>query len=172
MKKPTQYFFYIFILGYLLFSFFTLTNCSKNSHNDKQSYSQFQQQNKETARRLIKEYRANTFDCKKINFILDQKVVIDSTIIGVLEKRDGYYLKALINNSCEQKIYAILKCSSKILNHYESLKSNRAYIVASINKVDNVNNIVETDSLDGKLTYLQGNNSILLTGECLAIEEF
>ncbi|MFA5805460.1 MAG: hypothetical protein WC879_12535 [Melioribacteraceae bacterium] len=171
MKKPTQYFFNIFILGYILFSFFTLTNCLKNSHNDGQSYSQLQQQNKETVQQLINEYRANTLDCKKINSILNQKVVIDSTIIGVLERRDGYYLKALINNSCEQKIYAILKCSSKIPDHYRSLKSNRAYIVASINKVDNIKTIAEADSLDGRSNFINGNNSILLTENCLALAE-
>ena len=171
MKKSIQYLFNILIPCYILISLLTLTNCSKNSNDNEQSYTQFQQQNKETARKLINEFHANVFNCKQINSILNQKVVMDSTIVGIVERGDGYYLKASINNLCDRKIYAILKCSSKIMDYYENIKSNRAFVVASINKVDNINSIAEADSLDGKSNFINGNNSILLTAECLALAE-
>lgn len=159
------------MLGYVLFSFLTLTNCSKNSSYEEQSYSQLQLQNKETSKRLIDQYHAKTFDCKEINSILNQKVILDSTIVGVIERSDGVYFKASIKNSCKQSIYAILKCSPEILDQYENLKSNHVFIVASISKVDNIRTISEIDSLDGKSNFVNDNNSILLTADCIAIEE-
>lgn len=171
MKNFIKYFLRILFPGYILFSFFTLTNCSKNSEDDGQSYSKLLGHIKLTEQKLIQEFHAGTFNCNDINSLLNQKVILDSTIISVIKIEDGNYFKALINNPCNRKIYAILKCSQKAVCDYESFKSNRAFLVAFISKIESINRIAEADSLDGRTNFINENNSILLTADCLALAE-
>jgi hypothetical protein len=158
------------ILSYITFSFLTLTNCT-NRHNDDISYDQFVQKNRETARRLVHQNKAELFDCKQIDFILNKTVVADSTVTGTINKNGKYYLKASINNSCGEKIFTMLSCPGKIYDQYNNGRSNHIILAAKITKIEKLNPIAETDSLDGKSVYLSGNTSILLTGECLAFAE-
>ena len=160
----------LLILSYITFSFLTLTNCT-NRHNDDISYDQFVQKNRETAQRLIHQNKAELFDCKQIDFILNKTVVADSTVTGTIKKNGKYYLKTSINNSCGKKIFAILNCPGKIYDQYNNGRSNHIILAAKITKIEKLNPIAEADSLDGKSVYLSGSTSILLTGECLAFAE-
>lgn len=161
----------IFVLSYVIFSLLTLTNCIKQHNNDSISYDQFVQRNQETAQQLIQQNNAELFDCKQIDFILNKRVVADSTIIGTFKRRGNYFLKALINNSCSKNIYTTLTCSEEVVERYNSIKSNHVFLAAKITKIENVNTIAEVDSLDGKSIYLNRNNSVMLSGECLALAE-
>jgi len=161
----------LLILSYIIFSFLTLTNCTNRHNNDDISYDQLTQKNRETARQLMHQNKAELFDCKQIDFILNKTVVADSTVTGTIEKNGKYFLKASINNSCGEKIFAMLNCPGKIYDQYNNGRSNHIILAAKITKIEKVNPIAEADSLDGKPVYLSGNTSILLTGECLAFEE-
>lgn len=160
-----------FILGYIVFSFLTLTDCTNKHDNDNISYDQFILKNRETAQRLIQQNNAELFDCMQLNFILNKTVVADSTIIGTFKRNGNYFLKALINNSCGKNIYTTLACSEEIIIRYNSTKSNHVFLAAKITKIENVNTIAEVDSLDGRSVYLNRNNSVMLSGECLALAE-
>lgn len=161
----------LFVLIYVIFSLVTLTNCSNRHNNGNISYDQFVQRNQETAQQLIQQNNAELFDCKQIDFILNKKVVADSTIIGTIKKNGSYYLKALINNSCGKNICTTLNCSEEIVDRYNKTKSNHVFLAAKITKIENVNTIAEVDSLDGRSIYLNRNNSVMLSGECLAFAE-
>jgi hypothetical protein len=161
----------LLILSYIIFSFLTLTNCTNRHNNDDISYDQLTQKNRETARQLIHQNKAELFDCKQIDFILNKTIVADSTVTGTIEKNGKFYLKASINNSCGEKIFTMLNCSAEIYDQYNNGKSNHIILTAKITKIEKVNSIEEADSLDGKSVYLSGGTSILLTGECLAFAE-
>jgi len=161
----------IFVLSYVIFSLLTLTNCIKQHNNDNISYDQFVQRNQETAQRLVYQNKAELFDCKQIDFILNKKVVADSTIIGIVKRNGSYYLKAVINNSCGKNIYTTLNCSKEIVERYNKTKSNHIFLAAKITKIEKLNLIAEADSLDGRSVYLNRNNSVMLSGECLALAE-
>ncbi|MCX6175281.1 MAG: hypothetical protein NTZ27_11065 [Ignavibacteriales bacterium] len=161
----------IFVLSYVIFSLLTLTNCIKQHNNDNISYDQFVQRNQETAQQLIQQNNAELFDCKQIDFILNKSVIADSTIIGTFKRRGNYFLKALINNSCGKNIYTTLTCSEEVIERYNSIKSNHVFLAAKITKIEKLNFISEADSLDGKSTFIRGNNAVFLTGECLALAE-
>jgi len=161
----------LFILSYIVFSLLTLTNCSNQHNNNDISYDQFAKRNRETAQRLIHQNKAELFDCKQIDFILNKTVVADSIVVGTVKKNGRFYLKASINNSCEKKIFTTLNCSGKIYDQYNNGKSNHIILAAKITKIEKLNPITEADSLDRKSVYLSGNTSILLTGECLAFAE-
>ncbi len=161
----------LFILCYIVFSFFTLTNCTNKHDNGNLSYDQFVLKNRETAQRLIQQNNAELFDCKQLKFILNKTVVADSTIIGTVKRNGNYFLKALINNSCGKNIYTTLTCSEEIIERYSKTKSNHVFLAAKITKIENVNTIAEVDSLDGRSVYLNRNNSVMLFGECLAFAE-
>ncbi len=159
----------LFILCYIVFSFLTLTNCT-NKH-DNISYDQFVLRNREEAQRLVRQNNAELFNCTQMDFILNKTIVADSTIIGTVKKNGNYFLKALINNPCGKSIYTTLACSEEIIERYNSTKSNHVFLAAKITKIENVNTIAEIDSLDGKSMYLNRNNSVMLSGECLAFAE-
>ncbi|NJD23464.1 MAG: hypothetical protein FIA82_12485 [Melioribacter sp.] len=159
----------IFVLSYVVFSLLTLANCS-NKH-DNISYDQFILRNRETAQQLAYQNNAELFDCKQIDFILNKSVVADSTIIGTIKRNGNYFLKALINNSCDKNIYTTLACSEEIIERYNKIKSNHVYLAAKITKIENINTIAEVDSLDGRSVYLNRDNSVMLSGECLAFAE-
>ena len=161
----------LIILGYIIFSLLTLTYCSKQQNNGGKSYDQFVKLSLETAQNLAYNYNAELFDCKQIDFILNKKVVADSTIIGTIKRNGSYFLKALVNNSCGKNIYTTLTCSQDIIEHYNRIKSNHVYLAAKILRIENLNTITEIDSLDGKSKYLSRNNSVMLSGECLAFAE-
>lgn len=161
----------IFILSYVIFSLLTLTNCTKQHNNDNISFDQFVLKNRETAQQLVQQNNAELFDCKQIDFILNKTVVADSTIIGTIKRNGSYLLKAVINNSCGKNIYTTLTCSEEIIKLYSKIKSNHVFLAAKITKIENVNTIAEVDSLDGKSMYLNRNNSVMLSGECLAFAE-
>ncbi len=160
-----------FILGYVVFSFLTLTNCSNKHDYDSISYDQFVLRNREKAQLLVQQNNAELFNCKQIEFILNKTVVADSTVIGTFKRNGNYFLKALINNPCGKNIYTTLACSEEIIKRYNSIKSNHVFLAAKITKIENVNTIAEVDSLDGKSMYLNRNNSVMLSGECLAFAE-
>ena len=161
----------LFILSYIVISLLTLPNCSKQHNDNKTSYDEFARRNRETAQRLVYQNKAELFDCKQIDFILNKTVVADSTIISTLIKDGCYFLKALVHNSCNKNIYTMLNCSEEIFDRYSEIKSNRVFLAAKITKVEKLDPIAEADSLDGKSTFIRGNNSFLLTGECLALAE-
>ena len=161
----------LLILCYIVFSLLTLANCTNQHNNDNISYDQFTQKNQETAKLLVYQNKAELFDCKQIDFILNKTVVADSTVVGTLENNGRFYLKASINNSCEKKIFTILNCSEQIYDKYSNGKSNHVFFAAKITKVEKLIPIAEADSLDGKSIFIHGNNSVLLTGECIAFIE-
>ena len=161
----------IFVLSYVVFSLLTLTNCSKQHSNNEISYDQFVQKNRETAQQLAYQNNAEIFDCKQIDLILNKTIIADSTIIGTIKRNGNYFLKALINNSCNKNIYTTLACSEEIIERYNKIKSNHVYLAAKITKIENINTIAEVDSLDGRSVYLNRDNSVMLSGECLAFAE-
>ncbi|GEM_PF-1609379 len=159
------------ILSYIVFSLLSLTNCANQNDRGNISYDQFVQRNQETVQRLVYQNKAELFDCKQIDFILNKTVVADSTVTGTIEKNGKFYLRASINNSCEKKIFTILNCSEKIYDQYNSGRSNHIILAAIITKIEKINPIAEADSLDGKSRFIRGDDSVLLTGECLAFAE-
>lgn len=161
----------LFILSYIIFSFLTLTNCTNRHNNGDISYDQFVQRNREIAPQLVYQNKAELFDCKQIDFILNKTVVADSTVVGTVGKNGKFYLKAFINNSCGEKIFTILSCPEKIYDQYNNGRSNHIILAAKITKIEKLNPIAEADLLDGKSTFIRGNNSILLTADCLALAE-
>jgi len=170
MKNIFKYLIKLFLAGYFSISIFSLNNCT-NAKNEELSYYSYKQSNIDTAKKLLYDYKAQLFDCNNINEALNKSVLLDSTIINSQNNGDYGFLKTVVNNSCGRKIYAYLKCSKEQLNHYSQFISNHAFVVAKINKIDSIKTIAEADSLGDKTIYIKGNNSILLTAECLALQE-
>lgn len=171
MKNLRKIFLSGFILGYIIISFLYNPNYVQKSTLYDQSFEQFQNMNRQKARLLLNEYNAEMFDCNNTGRLLNKTIVLDSTIVGISGHDGKYFLKASIRSDCDKKVYAMIKCSLKVMQQYNRGRSNHAFITAVINKVENINTIAEADSLDGDSAYLKTGSSILLTGDCLALTE-
>jgi len=157
--------------GYLCFSIITYTNCTNNSQEKEQPFEHFKQTDLKSAQLLSQKFNAQMFDCEKTDAILNKTVVLDSAQMGISERNGKYFLKAQINKCCGKKVFAMLECSRDILEKYSQLKTNHIFAAASTSRIDNLSVIAEADSIDGKTKFFKTNNSLLLTGECLAVAE-
>lgn len=122
------------------------------------------------ALQMIQKYDAEMFNCNtKKNF--NKTTVLDSIVIGICEKKNNYYIKAKVNTSCSENYFVKLKCGKEILEQYNHTKSNSAYLVARISRIDNINLFADVDSLEGKEDEFALGKSVILSGECLALSE-
>lgn len=154
------------ILAALIFSC-----CSEETNEERHSYRRYYDSNKEKARQLLIEYHARMFDHTNYKEILSAPALLDSTIISFSRKDNSFFVKAEIRNYSGKKIYAALKCPQKFYEDYKKSKSNHAYLIASINKIDNINVSAEADTLDKKTKNISLDNTLMLSGNCLAYVE-
>ena len=155
-------------LGYLAFSLFTLPACTGKS--DGSTYDNQLSQKRNVAHLLIDKYDAEMFECGTQE-ILKKTVVLDSIILGIKKTGGNYIIKAKVNTECNKKYYAELKCSKEIADQFQQTNSNAAYLAAQIHRVDSYSMIAEADSIDGTTSNLHLGNTLLLSGECLALAE-
>lgn len=156
------------ILGYVTISLITLSSCIKT--DDSTTIDQLKSAKQKTASFLLHKFDAEIFDINSKQ-ILNRHIVLDSTLIGIIEHEGQYFLRAEIKLKGSKKYFAELKCSPEIVDSYYRTKSNSAFIAAKISRIDDYSIFAETDSLDGNMSQFNLGKSILLSGECLALVE-
>lgn len=156
------------VLAYVAVSLITLSNCTRT--DDSTTIDRLNSAKQKTASLLLQKFDAEIFNINSKQ-ILSRTVVLDSTLIGIVENEGQYFLRAEVKLKGSKKYFAELKCSPEIVNSYYRTKSNSAFIVAKISRIDDCSTFAETDSLEGKTSQFNLGKSILLSGECLAIAE-
>ena len=119
---------------------------------------------------LLQEFDAIVFDCSTQN-IFSKPVVVDTTMLGVSINGEDVFLSAQINLSCAKRYFVKLKCSQEVLEQYSKTKSNNALLAARFTRMDNEKLVAEADSLDGSDPTINLGETVILSGECLAIRE-
>jgi hypothetical protein len=155
----------------IIFAVFISSYCTDDSSREEHSYHKYFETNKEKAHILLKEYYAQVFDCANYPAALSRPTLLDSTIINFTKLKNSYYIKALVKTNCGKKIYATLKCMPEFFEEYKKSKSNHAYLVASINQINEYSTTAEADSLEGKTKNICIENSVMLSGNCIAFAE-
>lgn len=171
MKAFAKKIFELVVVVILIVSALTSADCTDRSNSEEHSFNQYIQINKEKARVLLQKFHAQMFDCKNYTASLTQPVVMDSTIVSASSRNGFYFLKARIKSSSAGRFYANLKCSQEIFERYKNAADSRALIAASIKRIDESSTVAEADSIDGGIKFLNSGNSIILTGQCLALTE-
>lgn len=156
------------ILIYIGFSLVTLSNCNRQEYQSTAEY--LLKKKNETAQILLNKFDAELFSCN-LKSILNKPIVLDSIIVGFVKEDSDYYLKAELLTQCAVKYYAKLKCSEEVRAQYNHTKSNHVFLVSNVKSIDKVNVYVNADSLDGRITEFSLGDSIVLSGECLAVVE-
>jgi hypothetical protein len=154
---------------YLAVSLVSLSDCGKD--NSDGTYDFLQKEKNKIASVLISDFDATMFDCGKIEEALNSVTVLDSTIVGIIEREGDYFIKAKITTGCEGKFFAVLKCDKNVVNKFNKSRSNKAFLVAQIETINNSQMVAEVDSLSGKNSLIEIGNVLLLKGECLAYNE-
>ena len=171
MRAFAKKVFELFVVVILIVSAITSADCTDHSNSEDHSFNQYLQANKERARMLLQKFHAQMFDCKNYAASLTQPVVMDSTIVNTLRRNGFYFLKVRIKSNSGRKFYANLKCSQEVFEQYKNAADSRALIAASIRRIDESSAVAEADSIDGGIKILNSDNSIVLTGQCLALTE-
>lgn len=164
----------VILLG-LLFSayiIFSLISMHESTRVDGNSFIKSIMERKSTTKEyLLAETNAELFNGKMINNVLYKNVVLDSTIVGIVFKKNAYYIKAVVNSDCENNIYTELLCSEEIIKEYNKTKSNSVYLTAKINNIECSRVIAELESLDNNCFSIDLGYSTLLQGECITLQE-
>lgn len=156
------------VLAYVAVSLITLFNCTKT--DDPATIDRLNSSKQKTASLLLHKFDAEIFNINSKQ-ILSRPVVLDSTLIGIVENGGQYFLRAEVKLKGSKKCFAELKCSPEIVDSYYRTKSNSALIAAKISRIDDCSTFAETDSLEGNMSQFNLGESILLSGECLALAE-
>ncbi len=152
----------------MAFSVLSLSGCDKK--NEKLTFEQQIQKRSHTIKLLEERFGAQLLDCNTIQSV-NKVVILDTLILGIRKEADDFIIRAKINNNCRKKYYTELKCSKEIAEQFNQTKSNCNILAARIDKMYDYKLIAETDSLSGENPQLDLGNSVLLTGECLALME-
>lgn len=156
------------ILAYVAVSQITLSNCKKT--DDSTTIDQLNFAKQKTASLLLHKFDAEIFDINSKQ-ILNRPVVLDSTLIGIVENEGQYFLRVEVKLKGSKKYFAELRCRPEIVDSYYRTKSNSAFIAAKISRIDDCSIFAEAASLDGNMSQFNLGKSILLSGECLALAE-
>lgn len=169
INKIRSFLFSALLIVYVIISIISLENCTT-----KQEYSSTSDQLNQKKVEAVKIF-LNEFDAQAFNFatkdIFRKSIVLDTTLLGISRKDGNVFLSARVNGSSLQKYFVKLKCSRDIVEQFNKTKSNNAIIAAKISRIDNEKIIATADSLDGADTSIYLGETILLSGECLAIKE-
>lgn len=160
----------LLFVSYVLFSFISLSNCTRDE-DEFSSLERIESNKAESVSLLSAKYDAKPFDCKALKEQLHKSVILDTTVIGIIKKGNGNYLKARINTDCKEKYFAELFCDEEIIENFNRTKTNSMLIVADINRVSEMELIIDADSLGGKSAFIGREKICLIQGDCLAILE-
>jgi len=147
----------------------SLENCTK-SREDSSTADELLRNKESVVKLLLQEFDAIVFDCSTQN-IFSKPVVVDTTMLGVSINGEDVFLSAQINLSCAKRYFVKLKCSQEVLEQYSKTKSNNALLAARFTRMDNEKLVAEADSLDGSDPTINLGETVILSGECLAIRE-
>lgn len=161
--------FHVLFYSYIGFSLLSLENCTKSSE-DSSTADQLVQKKETVVKLLLQEFDAQVFDCT-IKNIFSKPVVVDTTILGVSRNGEDVFLSAQVNQSCAKRYFVKLKCSQEVLEQYNKTKSNNAILAARFTRMDNEDLIANADSLDGTNPTINMGETVIFSGECLAIRE-
>ena len=153
---------------YIILSTVTIQTCKPNQEDSTAELLSSRKQ--KLADQIMRKYEAEMFNCNTKNFF-DQTTVLDSIVIGVCDQKNNYYIKAKVDTSCGGNYFVKFKCGKEIFEKYNHSRSNFAFLVAKISRVDNIDLFADVDSLEGKKDELALGKSVMLSGECLAFEE-
>lgn len=156
------------VLTYVAVSLITLSNCTKIE--DSTTIDRLNSAKQKTVSLLLHKFDAEIFNINSKQ-ILNRTVVLDSTLIGIVENEGQFFLRAEVKLKGSKKYFVELKCSPEIVDSYYRTKSNSALIAAKISRIDDCSTFAETDSLEGNMSQFNLGKSILLSGECLALVE-
>ena len=161
--------FHLLFYSYIVFSLLSLENCAKGKE-DSSTADQLVQKKEAVVKLMLQEFDAQVFDCSTQN-IFSKPVVVDTNMMGVFRNGKDIFLSAQVNLSCTKKYFVRLKCSQAVLEQYNKTKSNNAIIAARFTRMDNENLIANADSLDGTNPAINLGETVIFSGECLAIKE-
>lgn len=167
--KLRTFLFHLLFYSYIGFSLFSLENCTKNGE-DSSTADQLVQKKEAVVKLMLQEFDAQVFDCSTQN-IFSKPVVVDTNMLGVFRNGEDIFLSAQVNLSCAKKYFVKLKCSQEVLEQYNKTKSNNAILAARFTRMDNEELIANADSLDGTNPTINLGETVIFSGECLAIKE-
>lgn len=153
---------------YILFSIFTLGNCTDKSKSDS-ALERIKAREADSIRILTDRFDAEQFMCDNPIDTVNKCVILDTTIIDVQNRNGLYFIRAEIKTGCRQQYFAELKCSNKIVESFNKTKSNDALVVARVISITATDYLAEADSLGGSNPILNTGIVFLLQGECLAL---
>ncbi|MDP3582610.1 MAG: hypothetical protein Q8S39_11805 [Ignavibacteria bacterium] len=161
--------FHLLFYTYIGFSLLSLENCTKGGE-DSSTADRLVHNKDAVVKLMLQEFDAQVFDCSTQN-IFSRPVVVDTTLMSISRNGEDVFLSAQVNLSCAKKYFVKLKCSQEVLEQYNKTKSNNAIIAARFTRMDNEELIANADSLDGTNPTIHLGETVILSGECLAIKE-
>ncbi|MFA7229342.1 MAG: hypothetical protein WC061_09930, partial [Melioribacteraceae bacterium] len=132
--------------AYILISLITLPHCTGR---DESTAGRLKSAKQYSANLLLQKFDARLFNINSGD-ILNRPVVLDTLMMGIFRKDGQDFLRAEVRCGGDKKYYAELRCGSEIINAYRRTKSNSAFLVAKISRIDDCAVVAEADSLDGK----------------------
>jgi hypothetical protein len=154
---------------YIGFSLVSLENCTKHS-DDASTADQLLNSKKNTVKLLQQEFDAEIFNCNEEK-LLNKPVVLDTTLLRVSQMGDDIFLNAKIKTNCVKQYFVHLKCTREVFEQYSKTKTNDVIVAANLTRMDNEKIIVNADSLEGDSPAISLGETVIFTGECLAIRE-
>ncbi len=161
--------FHVLFYSYIVFSLLSLENCAK-SGDDSSTADQLVRNKAAVVKLMLQEFDAQVFDCSTQN-IFSKPVVVDTTLMSISRNGEEVYLNAQVNLSCTKKYFVRLRCSQDVLEQFNKTKSNNALLAAKFTRMDNEKLIANADSLDGSNPAINLGETVIFSGECLAIRE-
>jgi hypothetical protein len=102
--------------------------------------------------------------------ILEKPVVMDTVIIGTINRGGKYFFKAIINNT-PAKIFALLQCSKDIYRSYLVSGLTSFIVTADITRVQTSDISFDFETIDHELLTFNAGKEVILTGTCLEMLE-
>lgn len=103
--------------------------------------------------------------------LLAKSIVVDSTIIDIMQNEDEYLLVAEAKENFGETLILNLKCTKQQYLDYKKFKCQSAYIAASINSISKHDVIADIDTLSNDDAYINMGKEIILAGNCLDLVE-
>lgn len=169
LVKLRSLFLNVIFVSYIGISLLSLENCS-NHKEDSSTADQLIGKKAGVVKLLLQEFDAEVFDCT-IKKIFSKPVVLDTTLLGITRKNGEFFLSAQINASCVKEYFVRLRCSQEVIEQFNKTKSNNAIIAAKLTRMDKEQLIANADSLEGANPAIDLGETVIFSGECLAIRE-
>jgi hypothetical protein len=160
------------LFGYFLLVLYSTINIPSFFY--KSSHQQYNYSKKlDVIKQLAESHKAFLLDDSVQSFsqeyqakILNNKVILDSTIIGTEKDSKNYYVKADLGAGRHGRIFAKLVCDKKLYNAINEFNFHNALLIADIKQID-ISDSLHYLFKDDKEILAETGPDILLSGACI-----